>query len=289
MAKITDKDSVYYPDCRDRDRQWGLVCTNVGKRNAGSGSYPEEDTVLDEYRLVYITDGQGLYHSAQCIERQVGEGDIIIVFPGEKHRFAPDPKTGWTEMWIGFTGDGHLADVLSGFFDKSSPVISIGSSDTVFDIYGRVQYLAKTEKAGCQQAMGGFILALLGYVYHKDASLSVSRIKHLDRIQQAQMMLRNDLTAGISPAEVASRLGISYSLLREQFKAVTGISMADYILSQRMNHAKTLLNSSDKSVKEIAFETGYESLSRFCCAFKQATGITASEFRKRSSGRRAIR
>ena len=172
--------------------------------------------------------------------------------------------------------------MIGNFFNRRAAVLAVGSSETVFDIYGRILFLAKSEKLGTQEAIGGFIYALLGYIYHKIANFSVNSIKNLEKVQRAQIMLREDVSGHISPAEIAARLGISYSLLRDRFKAITGVSMAEYALNQRMNRAKTLLSSSDKSIKEIAFEAGYESVSRFCCAFKQAVGITASEFRSRN-------
>lgn len=277
------EDLVYYLPHLGRDEQWGLVCTNIGKRhlceNRGTSV---RKRAPEEYQLMYITEGQGHFESESCNTREIAEGDMIIVYPGEDYACYPAEGCTLSESWVGFHGDAHLDKMVETFFDRKTPVMSIGSSDTVFDIYGRLMSLAKSEKAGSQAAMGGFIYALLGYIYYKVASMSVSRIKNIDKIQRAQQMLREEITSHLSPAEIASRLGMSYSLLREQFKATTGMSMAEYVLAQRMNHARTLLLSSDKSIKEIAFEAGYESTARFCCAFKQACGLTASEFRKRS-------
>lgn len=273
-------ENVFYPSRLETDSGWGILCTGVGKKEGATE--PESATSpKDEYRLIYFTEGQGLFRSSTGASKSVGEGDIVLLFPGENYLFTPSEGTAFSESWVSFWGNGHIRGVVADYFDKTSPVLSIGASDTVFDLYGRLTYLAKSEKVGSQEAMGGFIYALLGYIYHKVASLSVSRLKNVEKIQQARMMIRNNLSSKISPAEIASRLGMSYSLLREQFKAITGVSMAGYLLNQRMNLAKTLLSSSDKSIKEIAFETGYESLSRFCYAFHQATGVSASEFRHR--------
>ena len=280
------EDQIYYLSHLNRDEQWGLVCTNVGKRRSGTATDSRiRKRATEEYQLVYITEGQGFFESESCGLRKISEGDMIMVFPGEWHNYYPEESSVITEQWVGFRGDVHLDGMVSNFFDRKNPVLSIGSSDTVFDIYGRLLSLAKSEKSGIQEAMGGFIYALLGYIYYKAASESVSRIKNIGKIQRAQQMLREDITAHLSPADIASTLGMSYSLLREQFKATTGMSMAEYSLNQRMNRARTLLISSDRSIKEIAFDTGYESTARFCCAFKQAFGITASEFRKRNRRR----
>ncbi|MCQ2143324.1 MAG: AraC family transcriptional regulator [Bacteroidales bacterium] len=288
------ENSMYYLSHLERDEQWGIVCTTVGSQSCGPDekypvnthpsaySFSRTGRVLDEYQLVYITSGQGWFKSDSTKLLRVCEGNMIIIFPGETHMYYPDEDSGWNEMWVGFKGGKELDRTIGSFFDRNSPILNIGISDTVCDIYGRLLSLASSERLATQQAICGFVHALLGYVYYKVANSSISGNKNLSKIQHAQMLLRAGATSGISPADVASKLGMSYSLLREQFKLLTGISMSDYIIRQKINLAKTLLTSSDKSIKEIAFETGYESISRFCCSFSQNVGMTASAFRKRN-------
>jgi len=287
-------DQMYYLSHLPKDEEWGMFCTTSGCQECGPNShYPvnvhpqnynfsKSGRVLNEYQIIYITDGHGYFRSDSCPTTKISAGSIIFIFPGERHSYYPDEKTGWSEMWVGFKGDEHLALLISRFFDKKEPVINIGMSDTVCDIYERILALSKFEKYGTQQAICGFINALFGYISYKSANFLISNTKNIDKIQRAQALLRESITSHISPAEIASGLGMSYSLLREQFKAVTGMSMSDYAVQQRINLAKTLLSGTDKSIKEIAFETGYESMSRFCCAFHQHVGITASDFRKKN-------
>ena len=93
------------------------------------------------------------------------------------------------------------------------------------------------------------------------------------------MLLRENIATHLSPADIAARLSMSYSLLRSLFKSITGISMSSYQQQLKLNLAKELLTTSTKNISEIAYETGFESVSRFCCFFKQHMKITASEFR----------
>ncbi|MDD6364976.1 MAG: AraC family transcriptional regulator [Bacteroidales bacterium] len=287
-------DQIYYLSHLPKDESCGMFCTTSGSQACGPeskyplGNHPlnyhfsKSGRILNEYQLIYITDGLGYFRSDTCQPIRVSAGNIILIYPGEKHSYYPDEKTGWSEMWVGFKGDDHLDKMISNMFNRKECVINIGMSDTVCDLYERILALSKFEKFGTQQAICGFINALLGYISYKAANFFISNTKNIDKIQRAQALLRESISRHISPAEIASGLGMSYSLLREQFKAVTGMSMSDYAVQQRINLAKNLLSGTDKSIKEIAFETGYESMSRFCCAFHQHVGITASEFRKRN-------
>lgn len=292
--EFNNENTMIYLTHSKEDEEWGF-CTTVGNQSCGpdeeypvslhpkSYHFSKSGRVLDEYQFVYITRGHGFFSSASVPETQeVAAGNILILFPGERHFYYPDEKTGWSEMWVGFKPDPHLRSALESFFDRKKPVIDLGISDTVFDLYGRISSLAAFEKRANQQAICGFIYALAGYVHYKNANFSVSRNKNIDKIQRAQLLLRENLGGHISPATIAEELGVSYSLLREQFKSVTGMSMAEYATKQKLNLAKTLLTTSEKSIKEIAFETGYESMSRFCCSFRKHEGITASDFRKKN-------
>lgn len=290
----TGNSQMYYLSQIPGDSCTDMLCTTSGRQKCGpNAQYPvsthpsgyrfqKTGRLLNEYQMIYIVDGQGYFRSDLHPLIHVDTGSIILIRPGEKHFYYPDEQTGWDEMWVGFKGGEQLERTVSSYFKNGEPVINIGVSDTVCDIYERILSLSKFERCGTQRAICGFIMALLGYVSYKAANNIISGSKNLEKIQIAQSILRKNISSHVSPAEIASGLGMSYSLLREQFKAITGMSMSDFATQQRINHAKKLLSSTDKSIMEIAFETGYESMSRFCCSFHQHTGTTASDFRKRN-------
>jgi AraC-like DNA-binding protein len=65
------------------------------------------------------------------------------------------------------------------------------------------------------------------------------------------------------------------------FKKAFGCTVSDYITEERVLNAKRKLVATDKSITEIAFECGYNSISRFNEAFLKMNGCTPQEFRKR--------
>ena len=130
--------------------------------------------------------------------------------------------------------------------------------------------------------IAGVISHLLGRVYYEQINYSNRGNKNTDKINQAQMLLRENIATHLSPADIAAKLSMSYSLLRSLFKTITGISMSSYQQQLKLNLAKELLTTSSKNISEIAYETGFESVSRFCCFFKQHMHITASEFRTKN-------
>lgn len=84
----------------------------------------------------------------------------------------------------------------------------------------------------------------------------------------------------LSNTVIASRVGLSERRLAERFKAETGHTINDFITLTRMNAAKKLLRSK-KLIYEVAALTGYNTPQYFGSVFKQNTGMTPNDYRKR--------
>jgi len=84
------------------------------------------------------------------------------------------------------------------------------------------------------------------------------------------------------PAEYAEKLHISVAYLNECTKQVTGFSVSQHIQDRIILEAKRYLYHTDKSVKEISFELGYNDHTYFSKIFKKATGMSALSFRRKN-------
>ncbi len=80
--------------------------------------------------------------------------------------------------------------------------------------------------------------------------------------------------------DLASRMGISASWLRAEFKRATGVPLGSYIRNYRLNRAMALLRTTDLQVAEIADEAGFGSPQAFSRIFKQKTGIPPRAYRQ---------
>src|SRR5262245_30587507 len=106
-----------YLPVSEEDENWGLSVLNTGCTRIKPGTaYPNsthpahhyfnwvKGRVLQEYQVIYITKGSGQFDSKSAGTVTVQEGSVIFLFPGERHRYKPDAKTGWDEYWVGFNG-----------------------------------------------------------------------------------------------------------------------------------------------------------------------------------------
>lgn len=291
-------DYFKYLSLQPFDEKWGIVCTTIGFQEAKPHcpypiqshpkhySFTTNGRVLDEYQLVYIIVGRGYFQSESSRGLvKVEPGTIIMLFPGERHLYYPDSEVGWQEFWVGFRGgaDEMLDRTLAAFFSPTEPIFRIGVWENLVELYDRIIDYSKMDAIGVQQVIGGIIYHILGRLYYEKTSNMHRANKSVEKINRAQILLRNNLSAHFSPVDIANQLNMSYSSLRMKFKAVTGVSMSHYQQQLKLSLAKKQLTSSTKNISEIAYETGFESVSRFCVFFRKQMGITASEFRAKNS------
>lgn len=79
--------------------------------------------------------------------------------------------------------------------------------------------------------------------------------------------------------ELSSKLQLSDSQTYRKIKAITGKSTAVFIRSIRLQYAKELLKTEDKTVSEIAYDVGFNDPSWFSRAFKEEFNVSPSELK----------
>jgi AraC-like DNA-binding protein len=277
----------------ERDAHWGLTVSTVGYEEIAPGdSYPTRGHAdgyyfdvargreLNEYQLLYITEGEGTFRSATIEETPIHEGDLFLLFPGEWHSYHPNPDTGWKSYWIGFKGRNVDDRVTAGFLSPRKPIYHVGFSDEIVRLYKTAYETATIEAAYTQQLAAGIVNHLVGLMYSLERNIQLSRNQsHVDMVRRAQLRIREALESSLTIQQVAEEMGVSYSNFRKLFKEYTGISPAIYQQDLRLQRAKELLSTTDMSVKEIAYRLNFESPDYFSAKFKNKTGRRPSELR----------
>ncbi len=282
-----------YLPISDEDAKWGLSIVNAGCTRVMAGTaYPVPEhpghhnfswikgRVLNEYQLIYITAGKGIFEADSTGVIDVQAGTVIFLFPGERHRYKPSKHTGWDEYWIGLRGEIIDRLVANSIFKRESPCWYIGFNEKVFDILNYIIEQTKHENPGYQPDISGAALSLLGscHAILRQGALN-SEIKN-PVIHKALLLFRSNINEAFSPEMAADQLQVGYSWFRKVFKAHTGLSPGQYFIQLKIERAKSLLADPSISTKWIANELRFESYFYFCRLFKNRTGITPLEYRK---------
>lgn len=276
-----------------RDVQWGLTVNTVGYEEIGvADTYPtrghadgyyfdiDKGRVLNEYQLLYITEGEGIFNSAHAKDIPLKAGDLFLLFPGEWHTYHPTGKNGWKSYWIGFKGKNVDDRVKAGFLSVEKPIYHVGFSADIIRLYEEAYKRAQEEAPYLQQILAGIVNHLVGLMYALERSMELSKDHtRVDMINLARLRIRESLEVDLTIQQIAEDLGVSYSNFRKLFKEFTGISPALYQQDLRLQRAKELLATTTLSIKEIAYRLRFESPDYFSSKFKIKTGKKPSEFR----------
>jgi AraC-like DNA-binding protein len=80
-------------------------------------------------------------------------------------------------------------------------------------------------------------------------------------------------------ADLAKAAGLSPAHFSREFRAAFGESPHGYLLTRRLERAAALLTTTDRSVAEICFEVGLQSVGSFTTSFTRTYGVSPTAFR----------
>ena len=98
-------------------------------------------------------------------------------------------------------------------------------------------------------------------------------------VESLDSYIRENCTDEISNTEIGAIFGYHPFYVSRMLKDKKGITLRQYIISYRFKAAKRMLELTDKSIGEIAEETGFTDASYFAKSFKATFGITPKEYR----------
>lgn len=105
-------------------------------------------------------------------------------------------------------------------------------------------------------------------------------IRNVKMINEISKYIRNHISEPIKTSDIADFLGKSRGGLTTEFKKQSGMNLSDFIKLKKIQEARELLYSTNKSISMISNYLGFSSQSHFTRAFKEITGITPKEYRE---------
>ncbi|MCF6177284.1 MAG: AraC family transcriptional regulator [Victivallaceae bacterium] len=98
-------------------------------------------------------------------------------------------------------------------------------------------------------------------------------------VRRAIKFIHNHSTDDLLIKDIAEAAGVSEPHLYLLFRQHLGNTPHQYILMQRLQHARRLLVSSNDSIKEVGFDCGFSNSESFHRAFRKKYEMTPGEYR----------
>jgi len=238
--------------------------------------YRIEPRTIDDYELVFVTDGEGWVQLGERTFR-VKAGNVIFVRPGVINSFRVDKEPFMVFFGVHFQPLNQEAgpETPIGILPDVFEVSSIHKVESLFrelhKIHRQKGYLAAWRENLLTETI---LCELCGMVHQNHAPAAQNRIrKVLDHIHENPYR-------SYSLEELMQIAGIKKTLFLQEFRSVTGTTPNQYVTDQRLEYARELLMGTDASVMQIARQCGFEDVFYFSRCFKKRFHLSPREYRK---------
>lgn len=233
-----------------------------------------------DYQLLYIASGKGHFYFNGA-EHIISAGNMVLFRPKEEQRYYYYGKDHTEVYWVHFTG-ANVKNILRKYgISDQTHVIRTGIS---LD-YKRLYLQMIQELKLCKPHYEELLVHYLELIFIMISRLQEKKQKNnniflMDEMDKAVAFFHSNYNHTISIEEYAGNHGMSVSWFIQNFKAYTGSTPTQYILSLRISNAQNLLESTPYNVTEIAEIVGYNNPLYFSRIFKKHCGVSPSKFRK---------
>lgn len=261
-------------------------------------SWSMEPNRHDNYELVYMKTGSTVFEIAgQPVE--MGPNDIIIIKPGQPHKFIVKSKTVSGFLVLNFKFENKkthgfsevpVEDFLNFVSGKESgPYISlkVSQKNEIINVMNRILKEREGSEIGSEflsqlLVMELFVLISRALKMQWESSIKNKSPKLKELIEISVKYIYNNFERDISLSDIARYVFLSPSYYTRAFKEEMKTSPINFLLKVRIDRARELLADSDLKIGDIALSVGFSNQQRFNEIFKKYTGCTPLHYRKQS-------
>jgi AraC-like DNA-binding protein len=106
----------------------------------------------------------------------------------------------------------------------------------------------------------------------------------LNKVEQMVCYIARSYLEPVTVDDIGKAVGMHPNSAMRLFKKVFGTTLIDHITHHRVFHAKRLLATTDQKIVDVAYSSGFSSISRFNEAFRRASGCTPRTYRAEHAG-----
>ena len=237
----------------------------------------------NDYQLLYIASGKGYFYFKGSKEPTVvTKGNMVLFRPKEPqvyYYYAVDK----TEVyWVHFTG-WKVEEYLERYeLPKEENVFFTGVSPDYPWIYNQIIRELQLQRENYEDMIRLFLRHIFLTINRYIKEGKQTKNDTINDIERAVHYFNENYSKPISIEQYASEHLMSVNWFIHNFKNVMKIPPMQYIVSLRIAAAKGYLENSNKNITEIANTIGYDNALYFSRLFRKYTGVTPSEYRKRS-------
>ena len=205
----------------------------------------------------------------------VPENHLNMILPNRVHEYSDETPC---KMQCAVFSNDFIPDFFEKIagFDIENPIIDFTEQKWLLTELAQVSWDNTIRICGLLNLMCDMILGKSKLVSVEKREQSVYRL--------AIQVISENFKEDLSLKDLAKKLGYHEKYLSSALSNLTKMNFREFLNSYRINYAKRLLllkEAEDLKISEIAFSSGFSSINTFNRVFKEKTGKTPMQYKKR--------
>lgn len=256
-----------------------MVCNNLCGATAQSG-FVKYKHWHRELEFILIVQGR-LSIDVEQTMYELRERDMMVISSGTIHTF--DTVEPGSRIWVARIFEDEIATYdKDRLYQLYQDTLVVHATDTMSNLFHDIV----TANHDSLNEL---------YIHAKAAELSIEIMdapecirqsiattpaEDTEKITQMNAYLETNITQNITLSTLADYLGFSATYFSKFIKSKTSLNFTDYLNQIRVRKADEFLRSTDCSMTEVAYKSGFNSIQTFNRVFKKARGVSPGTFRK---------
>ncbi|WP_138495867.1 AraC family transcriptional regulator [Paenibacillus pinistramenti] len=263
----------------------------TGKFQAPSPDWIHLSRLLLDYELMIMTEGT-LYLAGDQQQFTVSKGEYLLLPPLTNQYGYKASACSFYWLHFSLNSETRKVDLSSSLQERTEGRLMIpqqGTLKSLDKIIVMMKQLQDSVRGYNEKTLNNYMATvILCELYNQLSSMS-----EVPRKKSKQDQLYNDISdyiqyrrhENIKVSEVAEHFGYNEKYLSHLFTSLSGITLKQHMLLQKMEAAKYLLTDTNQNITEVALQLGYKDAHHFMKTFKKHVGLTPTDFRNAYSKR----
>ena len=254
------------------------ICS-IGYYPKAKDHYTYRKKGLPENFLFYCVDGHGWYKIGDQ-RYEVGPNEFFILPQNKEHAYGSSEESPWSIYWVHFGGDSLQEFNNTQVVQRHFKPFHIKNNAEMLSLFTKIY---KTLELG--YSIDNLLFAnmcLSHYVslfIYNSRHYSVTATDKIDCVDSAILHMQEHINENISLNDLSKQYNYSVSRFSNLFKKKTGYAPIDYFVQMKMQKACQQLDFTNESIKNIAFNMGFDDPYYFSKRFRTVIGMSPKKYR----------
>jgi len=250
--------------------------TAIGYYPNASFHHRTRKTGSGQYILLYCTSGRGhIYLKEQEIE--LTPNTFFIIPKNTPHHYKSSITEPWSIYWVHFIGS--VADVIYERYATSTLLRKIAYSENLIESFDAIFNLL--EESFDEESLEIANLKLMDFVSSMIYNKQLNPAHHqMDQADKSISFMKDNINGIFTAEDFAKQQQLSLSHYSRLFRNRTGNSPLHFFNQLKVQKACQYLYFTDRNIKEICTELGFDDPFYFSRLFKKFMGLSPSQYKK---------